>query len=184
MIAGRTNVSTNKRSLRYQWSKTSRFFQRKHYFILSRQASTQRNLLNLNLFFPPRWLRPRSRLSPPNPRFIHRRVQGILRSLFPIVSVIRSSGIPSFAKNLLARSITSGKSNRTPLSFYPLELYWTVFICLFSILRNSQLEYAFPSPSPSRFIPIFCSRPSFLCEVTRKRLYWFPEWAPDFFFRQ
>ena len=117
IIASRTNVSTNKRSLTYQWSKNSRFFQRKHYFILASQASTQRNLLNLNLFFPPRWLRPRSRLSPPNPRFIHRRVQGILRSLFPMVSVIWSSGIPFFAKNLLARSITSGKSNRTPLSF-------------------------------------------------------------------
>ena len=36
---------------------------RKHY-ILSRQASTQPNLLNLNLFFPRRWRRPRSRLSP------------------------------------------------------------------------------------------------------------------------
>ena len=37
---------------------------RKHYFILSRQASTPPNLLNLNLFFPRRWRRPRSRLSP------------------------------------------------------------------------------------------------------------------------
>ena len=54
---------------------------RRHYFILSRQASTQRNLLNLNLFFPPSWRRPRSRLSPANPRSLYRRVQGNLRSL-------------------------------------------------------------------------------------------------------
>ena len=37
--------------------------------------------------------------------------------IFPIVNVIRLSGIPSFAKNFLARSITSGKSNRTPLTW-------------------------------------------------------------------
>ena len=37
---------------------------RTHYFILSRQASTQPNLLNLNLLFPRRWRRPCSRLSP------------------------------------------------------------------------------------------------------------------------
>ena len=54
---------------------------RKHYFILSCQASTQRNLLNLNLFLPPSWRRPRSRLPPANPRSLYRRVQGILRSL-------------------------------------------------------------------------------------------------------
>ena len=39
--------------------------------------------------------------------------------IFPIVNVIRLSGIPSFAKNLLARSMTSGKSNRATLTFYP-----------------------------------------------------------------
>ena len=140
VIAGSTNFSSNKRSLRYQSSKTSRVFLKdvmelKHESItlssLVRRAlnPTCSNLLTLNLFFPPRWLRPRSRLSPANPRSLHRRVQGILRSLFPVVNVIRSSGIPSFTKNLLARSITSGKSNRTTLTFYPLELFWTVFIC-------------------------------------------------------
>ena len=36
--------------------------------------------------------------------------------IFPIVNVIRLSGIHSFAKKFLARSITSGKSNRTPLT--------------------------------------------------------------------
>ena len=133
-------IKTKQNKTKKQKKTTSRFFQRKHYFILSRQASTQPNLLTLNLFFPPRWLRLRFRLSPANPRSLHRRVQGILRSLFPVVNVIRSSGIPSFAKNLLARSITSGKSNRTTLTFYPLELFWTVFFCLFPILRNSQLE--------------------------------------------
>ena len=117
---------------------------RLHDFFNEKLSSLVRRALNATcsilMFFPPRWLRPRCRLSPPNPRFIHRRVQGILRSLFPTVNVIRSSGVPSFAKNLLARSIASGKSNRTPLTFYPLELFWTVFICLFSILRNSEFE--------------------------------------------
>ena len=70
VIAGSTNFSSNKRSLRYQSSKTSRVFskRRKHCFILFRQASTQRNLLNLNLFFQPRWRRLRSRLSLANAR--------------------------------------------------------------------------------------------------------------------
>ena len=36
--------------------------------------------------------------------------------IFPIVNVIRLSGIPSFAKNFLEHSITSEKSNRTPLT--------------------------------------------------------------------
>ena len=134
------------------------------------------NLLTLNLFFPPRWLRPRSRLSPANPRSLHRRVQGILRSLFPVVNVIRSSGIPSFTKNLLARSITSGKSNRTTLTFYPLELFWTVFICfryfLFWEILNwiwrlpstwLLISLMFPSPPPSSFlffvlVPAFSAR--------------------------
>ena len=62
---------------------------RKHYFIaLSRQASTQRNLLNLNSFFPPRWRRPRSRLSPANPRSLYRGVQGILRSLIMMTTAM------------------------------------------------------------------------------------------------
>ena len=97
--------------------------------------------------------------------------------------------------SIIKNSITSGKSNRTPLSFYPLELYWqfsSAYFLFWEIL-NLNMTFAvivtlnlpnvssFPSPSPSRFISIFCSRPSFLCEVTRKRLYWFPEWAPDFF---
>ena len=63
---------------------------RKHYFILSRQASTQRNLLNLNLFFPPSWRHPRSRLSLPNPCSLYRRVQGILRSLMPTMLWIKT----------------------------------------------------------------------------------------------
>ena len=37
--------------------------------------------------------------------------------IFPIVNVIRLSGNPSFANNFWARSITPGKSNRTPLTF-------------------------------------------------------------------
>ena len=80
VIAGSTNFSSNKRSLRYQSSKTSRLMELKHesitlssLVILSRRASTQPNLLNLNLFFPRRWRRPRSRLSPfslpPRPGF-------------------------------------------------------------------------------------------------------------------
>ena len=80
VIAGSTNFSSNKRSLRYQSSKTS-FSKRRHgiktrthYSILSRQASTPLNLLNLNLFFPRRWRRPRSRPSPfslpPRPEYL------------------------------------------------------------------------------------------------------------------
>ena len=56
VIAGSTNFSSNKRSLRYQSSKTFSkrshgVNTRKHYFILSCQASTQHNLLNLDLQF-------------------------------------------------------------------------------------------------------------------------------------
>ena len=56
VIAGSTNFYSNKRSLRYQSSKTFSkrshgVNTRKHYFILSCQASTQRNLLNLDLQF-------------------------------------------------------------------------------------------------------------------------------------
>ena len=74
VIAGSTNFSSNKRSLRYQSSKTSRLMVLKHESItvssLVRRALnqhstfTQPNLLNLNLFFPRRWRRPLSRLSP------------------------------------------------------------------------------------------------------------------------
>ena len=66
---------------------------RKHYFILSRHASTQRNFLNLNLFFLLKWRRPRCRLSPANPRSLYRRAQGILRSLiFKGEIVMQSDG--------------------------------------------------------------------------------------------
>ena len=72
VIAGSTNFSSNKRLLRHQSSKTSRVFLKdvmelKHESItlssLVRRAAPP-NLLNLNLFFPRRWQRPRSRLSP------------------------------------------------------------------------------------------------------------------------
>ena len=40
--------------------------------------------------------------------------------IFSIVNFIRLSGIPSFATNFFARSITSGKSNRIPLTWLQL----------------------------------------------------------------
>ena len=43
---------------------------------------------NLNSFFPPRWRRPRSRLSPANPRSLYRGVQGILRSLIMMMTAM------------------------------------------------------------------------------------------------
>ena len=65
VIASSANFSSNKRSLRYQSSKTSRVFLKDVMELKQEsQASTPPNLLNLNLFFPRRWRRPRSRLSP------------------------------------------------------------------------------------------------------------------------
>ena len=46
------------------------------------------------------------------------------------------------------RCQSSGHAKKTEswmfvIQFYLLELFWTVFICLFYILRNSQLESDF-----------------------------------------
>ena len=88
-IAGSTNFSSNKRSLKYQSSKTSRVLkdvmELKHESItlssLARRALNATCSNDLNLFFPPSWRRPRSRISPANPLSLYRRVEGILRSL-------------------------------------------------------------------------------------------------------
>ena len=43
-------------------------------------------------------------------------------------------------KRHLVIKLIRGFSRLTVLQFYPLELFWTAFINLFSVLRNSQLE--------------------------------------------
>ena len=43
-------------------------------------------------------------------------------------------------KKLTTTYKSNGKCKFLPHAFYLRELFWAVFICLFSILRNSQLE--------------------------------------------
>ena len=88
VIAGSTNVSSNKRSLRYQSSKTSQVFL-KDVMELTHESvilsSIVRRALNttcstLICSFPAKVVVSSLQAFSANPRFLHRHVQGILRS--------------------------------------------------------------------------------------------------------
>ena len=88
VIAGSTNFSSNKRSLRYQSSKTSRVFL-KDVMELTRKSITLFSLVRqapnatcstLICSFPAKVAASSLQAFSANPRFLHRHVQGILRS--------------------------------------------------------------------------------------------------------
>ena len=88
VIAGSTNFSSNKRSLRYQSSKTSRVFQ-KDIMELTHERVTLSSLVRRALnaacstlicSFPAKVAASSFQAFSANPRFLHRHVQCILRS--------------------------------------------------------------------------------------------------------
>ena len=144
-MAGSTYFSFNKRSIRYQPSKISRVFL-KDVMELKRESITLSSLVRralnatCSIFFLSIWRRPRSRLSPANPRSLYHRVQDILRSLLysfkTEIQIGRASKLKIVRKQFLKSRLFKIKTLITVVFFWK-EL--SDFLIHFSENKTSHL---------------------------------------------